>query len=386
MNDIQEGTIMPRETIDFGIDLGTTNSAIAVFERAGPRVLRNNEGYDYTPSAVWVGPDGALHVGRGARARLESDIENAFSEFKLQMGTDIDFTAARSGRRFRPEDLSAEVLKALKANVSRQLGEEIRAAVITVPAAFQLNQCQATERAAELAGLTCRPLVLEPVAAAMAYHLQNRADRTVWLVYDFRPGTFDAALVQVRDGEIIVLDHAGDNELGGKLIDWAIVEELLIPAVVKEHALTDFRRGNLRWRSAIAKLKQWAEEAKIQLSQDDTARIGPNFLCQDEREQVVEFEYELTRSEVSRLARPFIVRTVNKVKSVLGERKLDAGGVGKILLVGESTNAPYLREQLAEELNIPLEFSVDPLTVVAQGAAIVASTLRLSEWTAHPDG
>lgn len=375
---------MERETIDFGIDLGTTNSEIAVLKGTAIEVFRNNEGFEYTPSAVWIDQKGRLWVGRQAKERLEDDPENAFCEFKLQMGTGEEKVFARSGKRMKPEELSAEVLKELRRIVKQRTGEDIEAAVITVPAAFESPQSAATNRAAQLAGLRQSPLVQEPVAAALAYGFQSASDNVFWLVYDFGGGTFDAAVIQVRSGIIQVVNHGGDNHLGGKLIDWVIVDELLIPAVTREHRLSDFRRGNPKWRQAIAKLKMKAEEAKIRVSGNDSSEISIDFLCQDDAGQPVRFEYELTRMDVERLAEPFILRSINICKKVLADKRLGTSSVEKIILVGGPTMMPYLRSMLSEHLGIPLDFGVDPLTVVARGAAVFAGTQRLKEKAPRP--
>jgi len=378
---------MERTTIDFGIDLGTTNSEIAVLKGTEIEVFRNNEGFEYTPSAVWIDQKNRLWVGRQAKERLEDDPDNAACEFKLQMGTGEEKVFARSGRRMKPEELSAEVLKTLRRIVNQRTGEEIEAAVITVPAAFELPQCEATNRAAQLAGLRQSPLVQEPVAAALAYGFQSESDKVFWLVYDLGGGTFDAAVIQVRDGVIQVVNHGGDNHLGGKLIDWAIVDELLIPAVTREHRLSDFRRGNPKWRSAIAKLKIKAEEAKVRVSGSDSAPIIIDFLCQDDSGQPVSFDYELRRADVERLAEPIILRSINICKKVLADKRLGTSSVEKVILVGGPTLMPYLRAMLSDKndgLGIPLEFRVDPLTVVARGAAIFAGTQRLTVGTPQP--
>jgi molecular chaperone DnaK len=369
-----------RTTVDFGIDLGTTNSAIALARGPTVEVFRNNEGDESTPSAVYINRKGRLVVGRAAKEQLETDAENAFSEFKLQMGTERTYTFTRSGRQMRPEELSGEVLKSLRSDVKQRLGEDVEAAVITVPAAFELPQCEATRKAAELAGLKFSPLLQEPVAAALAYGFQTDSDRVFWLVYDFGGGTFDAAVVQVRDGAIQVPNHAGDNHLGGKLIDWAIVDELLVPALTAEHPLTDFQRGNPRWAAAIAKLKLAAEKAKVRCSRDDAVTLRIERLCKDDRGEAVDFEYELRQADVERLAEPLILRSINICKRVLSEARLAVGDLEKLILVGGPTLMPYLRRRLQdrdEGLGIPLEFSNDPMTVVARGAAIFAGGQRI---------
>lgn len=382
---------MRRETIDYGIDLGTTNSEIARLNGTAVEVFRNAEGFEYTPSAVWEDKQGKLVVGRLAKEWHERDPGNAFIEFKRHMGTCHDYTFARSGRKMKPEELSAEVLKSLRADVERRTGEAITAAVVTVPADFDLPACEATKRAASLAGLQHCLLLQEPVAAAQAYSFEREEDKTFWLVYDFGGGTFDAAIIQVRDGLIQVVGHGGDNQLGGKNLDWAIVEQLFIPALLKERSLTDFGRHNpAKWGGAIAKLKIQAEEAKIRLSAPgvDSTEVQIDFLCKDDRGEPVEFYYELKRSELERLAEPFIRRTLHICKETLAERRLAPGNIAKVILVGGPTLMPFLRQQLqdpAEGLGIPLEFNVDPLTVVARGAAVFAGGQRLPDehWAAQ---
>ncbi len=372
---------MSRSTIDFGIDLGTTNSAIAVLASGDTEVFKNNEGFEYTPSAVWIDKNQRLFTGKRAKERAESDARNTASEFKLLMGTDAEITFQHSGRRMRPEELSAEVLKSLRDDVKQRTGEDLRHAVITVPAAFEFPQCEATRKAAQLAGLETAPLLQEPVAAAMAYGFEkSESDKVYWLVYDFGGGTFDAALMHVREGIIQVANHGGDNQLGGKLVDWEIVERLLIPAVVREHNLPDFRRGNERWLSAIAKLKQQAEQAKIRLSRDESAGIFVETLCLNDAGDPVSFEFELQRRDLLALLDPYVRRSINICKRVLSERNLSPADVDRLVLVGGPTLTPRLRELLADPkdgLGIKLDFSIDPLTIVARGAAIFAGTQRI---------
>jgi molecular chaperone DnaK len=375
---------MVRTTIDFGIDLGTTNSSIA--ERSGGKVhvFKNNEDRESIPSAVFIDKSNTLIVGRQAKERVESDPGNAFSEFKLQMGTGRDYRFERSGRSMKPEELSSEVLKELLASVQKQTGKRPDAAVITVPAAFELPQCDATMKAAKLAGLEVSPLLTEPVAAALAYGYQNEREGAYWLVYDFGGGTFDAAVITVRDGIVEVVTHEGDNHLGGKSIDWAIVGELLVPAIAKKYRVTDFGRKDPKWRGAMAKLKGAAEEAKIQLSRSESADIHVDFLCQDDQGTPIEFEYALTRNDVERLAEPLILRSIDICKKSLASKRLAADAIEKVLLVGGPTRMPYLRSRLEEELKVPLEFGIDPMTIVAQGAAIFASMQRLEHAAVKP--
>ncbi|PYS70296.1 MAG: 2-alkenal reductase, partial [Acidobacteria bacterium] len=366
---------------------GTTNSAVALLKGTEVEIIKNNEGQEWTPSAVYIDKNNALIAGRHAKERLESDPKNAFAEFKLQMGTDAEYVFARNGRKMKPEDLSAEILKSLKADVRQHLGEDLRAAVITVPAAFELPQCEATNKAARLAGIDFSLLVTEPAAAAFAYGFQNQNRNAFWLVYDFGGGTFDAAVIKVRDRIIQVVNHEGDNHLGGKLIDWAIVEKILIPALINQYGLTDLRRGNPKYQKAMAKLKQAAERAKIAASRVNSVEIAIDALCQDDQGKLIDFEYDLKRSDIERVAQPFILRSINICRQVLADKRLQIAHIERVLLVGGPTLTPYLREFLAdpkEGLGIPLEFSLDPLTVVARGAARFAGTQRDESVSAEP--
>lgn len=369
---------MARSTIDYGIDLGTTNSSIAVLQSTEVRIFENNEGQRCTPSAVWIDAKNRLYVGRRAKNQLEIDPDNAHSEFKLQMGGQSACLFKHSGRTLTPEELSAEVLKSLRADVRQRTGEDIEAAVITVPASFELPQCEATRNAARLAGLRQSPLLQEPVAAALAHGFQEEIEKTFWLVYDIGGGTFDAAVVHLEDGAIQVVNHGGDNHLGGKLLDWEIVNQLLVPVLTANHPLPGFERGAAQWRGAFAKLKHHAEEAKIQLSRDEEAPVSIDALCKDAEGAWIQFEHEITRGDVQRLMEPFIERTANICKRVLADARLGPEDISKVLLVGGPTLSPLLRESLADLLEIPLDFSIDPLTVVSRGAAIFAGSQHLS--------
>jgi molecular chaperone DnaK len=375
---------MNRSTIDFGIDLGTTNSAIAVFtgtQGEPTKVIKNtvdaNEA-DITPSAVYINKKGDLRVGGRAKSRIiDKDTgHDVHIEFKREMGTDYVYYFKNSGQSRKPEELSAEILKSLRADVQQRTGEVVESSVITVPAAFELHQCDATRKAAQLAGFKESPLLQEPVAAALAYGFQVDKEKAYWLVYDFGGGTFDAAIIKSEEGTIHVVDHGGDKFLGGSNIDWAIVEKLLAPCVVKEFGLTEFNRGNEKWTWAFNKLKYYAEIAKIDLSRNERAALECKFTTDSGEE--IEFEYELTRNEVINVAEPIILSSVEISKQVLKKKNLGKEAIKKVILVGGPTLAPYFREILAAKLGIPLDTNVDPLTVVARGAAVFAGTQRLN--------
>jgi molecular chaperone DnaK len=368
---------MYRTTIDFGIDLGTTNSTIAVIDGTDAKVIPNKAGSAITPSAVWIDKRGSIHVGQEPKLRaLVDDPDNADLEFKLRMGLgpEAKKTFARSRREMLPEDLSAEVLKSLKMDVQSNMGEEVRAAVITVPAAFENPSTSATMRAAKLAGFALSPLLLEPVAASLAYGFQSESENVYWFSYDFGGGTFDAAVMRIRDGLIQVVNHDGDNFLGGKLIDWDIVTKKLAPAAASQFNLPDFRRGNPRWKAAIGKMKYYAELAKIEVCRSRAPHeIWIEGLCEDADGKEVDFAYTLTPEEVEEVSRPYIEKSLGLCRKTLEGAGLSGPDMERILMVGGTTLNPWVRDAVQSELGSRVEFGIDPVTVVARGAAIFAS-------------
>jgi molecular chaperone DnaK len=294
------------------------------------------------------------------------------------MGTPHVYEFASSGQRRKPEDLSAEVLKELRASVESKTGEIIQSAVITVPAAFELHQCDATRRAAELAGFKGSPLLQEPVAAALAYGFQIDTEKAYWMVYDFGGGTFDAALIKAEEGMINVVHHGGDNFLGGSDIDWAIIEKLIIPQLTKNFDLPGFARGSDRWGMVLKRIKHAVEAAKLELSTKDITTLSGGVAFEDSSGDMIECdEISLSRNDLIRIAEPLIARSIEISQKVLKEKNLGLQAVQKVIVVGGPTKAPYFREMLSAGMGIPIDFTQDPLTVVARGAAVFASTQKV---------
>lgn len=365
---------MPRTTIDFGIDLGTTNSEIAVLDRAHVRVIRNSFHDEATPSAVRIDPKGTVIVGRLAYNKRVEDHKNTHVQFKRLMGSQQILSFDASGRRMRPEELSAEVLKSLRQDAARELGEEINACVITVPALFEIPQCDATRRAAEIAGIAASPLLQEPIAAALAYGFQADNLDGFLLVYDFGGGTFDASIIRSVDGRLTVVDHAGDNFLGGKDCDDKLVDHFI--GILRKNfglRLLDQEKD----RSALAKLTVEAENAKIQLSSADRADVSIIGLGKDLSD--FEASFEVSRSEYERLIESIVSRTVSVCQGLLEANNLSKSAVSRVILVGGPTYSPFIRNAVEEALGVKPEFKVDPITIVAQGAAIFAASQRLPE-------
>ncbi|MFF0725949.1 Hsp70 family protein [Streptomyces sp. NPDC004134] len=368
-----------RGTIDIGIELGNTAGAIAVAEDGGVRVLRNNENRERTPSAVFMPRPGRTVVGRVARERLAASPDDAYAGFVDTLGTaGGEYRFHRAGVTRTAGQLTAEVLKSLCRDAFHELGEPPAAAVITVPPSFTPEQHDATRAAAVLAGLSedC-PLLPEPVAVALAYGTDGTAPRGHRMVFSLGSSGFTASLVGERDGELRLVGHTGDPHLGDRNIGWAIVDELLAPAVACDFALPDFARGNVRWRTNFAKLRAAVEAARTELS-----RAGETALFVDLRTDGGEetFSYTLTRGALDDLARPFYAQAVRLCRHLLAEHSLRPEDVDRLLLAGGATLAPGLRELLADPrdgLGIRVDHSQDPTTVVARGAALHAGTVPL---------
>ncbi len=365
---------MPRTTIDFGIDLGTTNSEIAVVDKGRVAIIRNSFHDEATPSAVRIDPRGTVIVGKLAYNQRVADHKNTHLQFKRLMGSQQILTFQASNRKMSPEQLSAEVLKSLRQDAARELGEEIRAAVITVPALFEIPQCDATRRAADLAGIAISPLLQEPIAAALAYGFQAENLDGFLFVYDFGGGTFDASIIRSVDGRLTVVDHAGDNFLGGKDCDEKLIEHFI--AVLRR----DFGLRTLdveRDRSAVAKLAFEAENAKIQITSADRAYVSIIGLGRE----LPDFEasFEVSRSEYEALITPIVSKTISICKNLLTANNLSKDDISRVILVGGPTYTPFIRAAVQDALGVKPEFKIDPITIVAQGAAIFAASQRLAE-------
>ncbi len=369
---------MARATIDFGIDFGTTNSAIAFLQREKIEVIKNSlTQSDLTPSAVVVDGKGAVIVGEAAYRRLEFDPDNSVGGFKRWLGGDNSFTFQKSGRSMKAEELCAEVLKSLKADVYARFQEDIKAAVITVPAVWEIPKCEATRRGAQLAGLEFTPLLQEPIAAAIGYGFQTEELRGVLMVFDLGGGTFDTSLLSAKDGRLVVLGNEGCL-LGGRDFDLKIAE-WIAKRIEDEFGIRELRRDNPVVRRAFAKLKQKAEDVKKQLSVRESCPIsieelGTGF-------ENVETTIEIHRRDYEQLIASDTRKAISICKSLLSAKGLKPSALQALLLVGGPTLTPYIRTAIENELGIRPNSSVDPMTVVAQGAALFAATQRLQQPT-----
>ena len=364
--------------INFGIDLGTTNSCLAHASGGEVRVIQNNDQMNVTPSVVRVLRSGALMLGRRAYNAVSEDPDNVAQEFKRLMGQRYSKTFPASGRVMTPEEMSAEVLKSLLADARRRTNEDVRAACVTVPAAFTALQCDATARAARLAGLEEYPLLQEPIAAAIAYGAAPGVRDQRWLVFDLGGGTLDVAVVSTRDGRLNVLEHRGDNHLGGKDVDRALARNVLLPFLSEQFSLPRADTDAAAHTRLLRRLAFVAEYAKIELTTADETIVSLIDLGDDLDGRPIEAELRLTRARLEREAAPLVERCMRLTDEALAGARVKGSELDRVLLVGGPTQMPYVRAALQAHVGAQVDSSLDPMTVVARGAAGYASTVERS--------
>ncbi|MFC2517519.1 MAG: Hsp70 family protein, partial [Prevotella sp.] len=377
---------MTRIKIDYGIDLGTTNSAICRMEKGEPTVIKTDVLKDTMPSCISINKKGSIKAGDGAYNTMKQDkrratkswhkeASNTYIEFKRTMATDTKYACTNLGKDYSSEELSAEVLKALKSFVT---DESVCSAVITVPAKFTVNQKTATLEAAKMAGFKQCELLQEPIAAAMAYGLSAEEKDGIWMVFDFGGGTFDAALLRVEDGIMQVFDTEGDNYLGGKNLDYAIVDKILIPYLQENYAVETYLANEETKAVLRDAMKTYAEEAKNQISFKEHEDIISNLgdLGEDEEGEEIELDLTLTQEQAFDVMRPYFQKAVDTCKALLQRNKLSGAQINKLILVGGPTHSPLIRQMLREQVTPNVDTSIDPMTAVATGAALYASTLN----------
>lgn len=368
---------MANQNIQIGIDLGTTNSSVAISSNGNIEIVKKPGGVEYTPSVFGFDKAKNKVVGQKAYEALyrdasDDEVKNYRPEVKRVMGTPEKFYFERADTEMNAEEISAEILKNLKEDILRKYPDfNTSAAVITIPAAFSVLQSEATKRAGNLAGFKHVVLLQEPIAAAISYGFSNSKNEN-WLIYDFGGGTFDVALISSKDGVLSVLGHNGDNFLGGKNFDWEIVDQIITPRILKEFSLKDFNRENKKFRGVFSRLKYIAEKAKIELSQYEKTPIELDSLGKDDEGKDIYLSFQFTRKEFEKLIKSMVDRTIELSKDTLKEAGIKSSSVSKIILVGGPTQIPYIKQRLAEELKIEVDATVDPLTVVARGASIYA--------------
>jgi len=358
-----------REKI-LGIDLGTTNSAAAVVETGRPVVIPSAEGATPAgkmfPSVVAYTKDGQLLVGDPARRQVVTNPDGTVFEIKRKMGT--DYRVSLYGKEYSPEQLSSYILQKIKHDAEVFLGYPVKKAVITVPAHFNDNQRQSTKDAGEIAGLEVVRIINEPTAASLAYGLDKSEKEMKILVFSFGGGTHDATIMEFGKGVFQVLATSGDTQTGGTDIDKSIIQVLL----------EDFRSKTgidlSTDRTAMARLKEASEQAKIQLSNLTSTDIDLPFIASDSSGPK-NLHYALTRTKLEEVARPIVSKTEDTIRRVMNDAKLTPDQVDKVILIGGMTRMPLVRKFVEDVAGKPAERGVDPMEAVAIGAAIQGAVL-----------
>lgn len=348
-----------------GIDLGTTNSCVAVMEGGKPVVVANTEGARTTPSVVAFTKTGERLVGEPAKRQAVTNADKTISSIKRHMGT--DYRVAIDDKKYSPQEISAMILQKLKADAESYLGEKVTEAVITVPAYFNDAQRQATKDAGKIAGLDVKRIINEPTAAALAYGLDNEKEQKI-MVYDLGGGTFDVSIIEIGDGVIEVLSTSGDNHLGGddfdkKITDYMIQEFKNIEGV-------DLSKDKM----ALQRLNEAAEKAKKELSSATTTNINLPFITATP-EGPRHFDMNLTRAKFDELTHDLVERTATPVTNALSDAGLTASELGKVLLVGGSTRIPAVQDKVKQLTGHEPNKSLNPDECVALGASVQGGKL-----------
>ncbi len=348
-----------------GIDLGTTNSCVAVMEGGKPVVITNAEGMRTTPSVVAFTKTGERVVGEPAKRQAVTNADKTISSIKREMGTDYKVTI--DDKKYSPQEISAMILQKLKSDAENYLGEKVTEAVITVPAYFNDAQRQATKDAGKIAGLDVKRIINEPTAAALSYGLDNENEQRI-MVYDLGGGTFDVSIIEIGDGVIEVLSTAGDNRLGGDDFDNVITQYMLDDFKAKEGV--DLSTDKM----AMQRFKEAAEKAKKELSSSTTTNINLPFITAT-AEGPKHFEMNLTRAKFNELTAHLVERTATPVSKALNDAGLNASELSKVLLVGGSTRIPAVQDKVKQLTGKEPFKGINPDECVAIGASIQGGKL-----------
>ncbi|MDY5987893.1 molecular chaperone DnaK [Sporofaciens sp. SGI.106] len=348
-----------------GIDLGTTNSCVAVMEGGQPVVIANTEGARTTPSVVAFTKTGERLVGEPAKRQAVTNAEKTISSIKREMGTDYKVTI--DGKKYSPQEISAMILQKLKADAEGYLGEKVTEAVITVPAYFNDAQRQATKDAGKIAGLDVKRIINEPTAAALAYGLDNEREQKI-MVYDLGGGTFDVSVIEIGDGVIEVLSTAGNNRLGGDDFDQKITDYML--SEFKRMEGVDLSTDKM----ALQRLKEAAEKAKKELSSATTTNINLPFITAT-AEGPKHFDMNLTRAKFNELTHDLVEKTAEPVTRALSDAGITASELGQVLLVGGSTRIPAVQDKVKQLTGKEPSKSLNPDECVALGASVQGGKL-----------
>ena len=348
-----------------GIDLGTTNSCMAIIEGGEPTVITNKEGNRTTPSVVAYNKKGERIVGEHAKRQAITNPDQTVTSIKREMGTDHKVTL--KDKEYTPQEISAMILQKMKQDAEDYLGQEIEEAVITVPAYFSDSQRQATKDAGKIAGLEVKRIINEPTAASLAYGLDDEKDQTI-LVYDLGGGTFDVSILEIGDGVFEVIATSGNNKLGGDDFDERIID-YLAKNFKNEYGI-DLRKD----RMALQRLKDAAEKAKIELSSVKETNVNLPFITQTE-DGPKHLDIDITRAKFNELTEDLVEKTMGPARQAMEDADISTGEIDEVILVGGSTRIPAVQEAVENLAGKSPNKGINPDEVVAIGAAIQAGVL-----------
>ncbi|WP_310593786.1 Hsp70 family protein [Flavobacterium sp.] len=371
--------------INYGIYIGTSSASITKIEAGEICVLKSDTLKDEIPICVAINKKGNIFVGDKAYSIYRQEevsqfetTQNSFIEITRTLGTDKKYFSSNANRSFSTEELLAEVIKSL---LSFEKSTNIKAAVFTIPNTYKLNQIEALRKSANLAGLKQVEIIQEPVAAVMAYGLDNKKKDGFWLVFDFGGGTFDAALLKVEDGIFKVTDTESDNYLGGKNLDLAIVDEIIIPYIQKNYLIDNILNDYNRKSKYRETLRYFAKETRIKLSFNDTHNILSDLgdiPGEDDNGEEFELDITVTQSDMERALSPVFQKAIDISKKLLERNNLKPNTINELVLVGKETYSPLLQKMLEQQICKP-DTTIDSENAIVKGAALYASTIDISE-------
>ena len=358
---------------DCGIDLGTTNSCIAIPnpDNTCSIIENSTDRMQVTPSVVWINQKG--HIVIGQRAYTCPNTADVRKEFKRDMGTETVYEFPSAGVSKTPEELSAEILKSLRRDAVSRIGKEVRDVVVTVPAAFSMVQCEATKKAATMAGFRNVLLLQEPIAASIAYGAKPDAKDQYWLVFDYGGGTLDVSVISTNNGRLDNITSVGNNHKGGKDLDRLLFEKVIVPKLSGDYNL----EGGLK-NSSRAKLLPFVENCKMELTNAESVDLEV-FDVTDNAGELMDGIYEISRAEFEDVIRDEVAEAIEIAKEAMQKSGIPEDKFTKVILVGGTTYVPLVRRMLKEAFSIELDASLNPMTVVAEGAARYAATVTAED-------
>lgn len=374
--------------VNYGIYLGVSSASIAKMENGIPMVLKSNALKDKMPVCIYFNKKGSIQVGDSAYNAHKREItnnqrdwssssNNSFIEFTRTLGTNKIYNSTNANKSFTSTELVAEIFKTL---ISFEKSKDINAAVITVPDAFKSNQTEAVREAGELAGLLQVEIIKESIAATMVYGLDSNKKDGFWLVFYFGGETFNAALLKVEEGIMKVIDTEGDNYLGGKNLDFVIVDEIILPYIKENFVIDSILADDIKKQNLRNALRFYAEDAKKKFTYDEECTIYSDMgeLGEDDEGEEIELDITITQADITQVLSPVLQKAIEISKSLLKRNNLEGSALDSLILVGGPTFSPILRKMLEDQICKP-DTSIDPKTAIVKGTALYASTIDASE-------